>query len=333
MNSNPSTQLPKFSVVTCCYNQGAFLGECIESVLAQNYPNFEHIMVDDGSTDNTREVCEKYPHVKYIYQKNAGQSAALNRGFREATGDIIAWVNSDDYYEPFSFHTIARELRPEKDRWIVAGAAKVVNAQGRLQWVLKNGHVSFFRLLFHHRLYRYNGWTVMPCQPSVFFHRSVYERLGELDIKLRFAMDYEYWLRALSAGYRFHYIPQFFSLYRYHATSNSNQGFDTFVGEWTEVSNRYYNKLTPLRRFLAEAWWQAARIESLFVMLDKMAYSHCLRRFQPNLRAHPKGAVLRVVLRAMLIAPWLPFTLYFRPRAERKLFERAAQLAQPARNH
>ena len=95
--SHENNQPLRFSVVTCCYNQGAFLGDCIESVLRQDYPNFEHIVVDDGSTDNTAEVCRRYPHVKYIHQKNAGQSAALNRGFQEAKGDVIAWVNSDDY--------------------------------------------------------------------------------------------------------------------------------------------------------------------------------------------------------------------------------------------
>lgn len=108
----PRPAAPMISVVTCCYNQGRYLGENIESVLAQRYASFEHIVVDDGSTDETRDVCARYPHVRYIYQENAGQSAALNRGFREARGEIIAWLNSDDCYEPGAFERVAREIGP-----------------------------------------------------------------------------------------------------------------------------------------------------------------------------------------------------------------------------
>jgi glycosyltransferase involved in cell wall biosynthesis len=325
--SAESQSLPVFSVVTCCFNQGQFLKENIESVLAQDYPRFEHIVVDDGSTDNTRAVCAAYPHVRYIHQANAGQSAALNRGFQEAKGDIIAWVNSDDFYEPHAFKTVARELRPDLSRLIVAGAAKVVNAQGHYQWMLRNGNVSFFRLLFHHRLYPFNGWTVMPCQPSVFFHRAVLEKLGLLDTKLRLAMDYEYWLRALRAGFSFHYVPQFFSLYRYHATSNSNQGFDTFAGEWKQVSDRYYRQLSAGEQTRAELWWKLARVECFFVQRDKAAYGYCLQRFGPDPSTHPLAPRILVTLRAMLIAPWVPLTLFFRRRAELRLFDREKRLA------
>ena len=153
---------PTFSVVTCCYNQGQFLPDCFAAVAAQRYPQVEHIVVDDGSTDDTRAICARYPHVRYIHQANAGQSAALNRGFAEATGDIIAWVNSDDYFAPGAFRRVARELDPARGRWIVAGAAQVVDAAGGFQWLLPNGPVPWLRLLFHPELYRRQGHTAMP---------------------------------------------------------------------------------------------------------------------------------------------------------------------------
>jgi glycosyltransferase involved in cell wall biosynthesis len=303
---------PVFSVVTCCYNQGPYLKDCIESVLNQQYPNFEHIVVDDGSKDNTREVATSYKHVRYIYQQNAGQSAALNRGFQEAKGDIIAWVNSDDYYSPQAFHRIARELDPARGRWIVAGAAKVVNAEGHPMWLLKNGNVGFFRLLYHPKIYPYNGWTVMPCQPSVFFHRKVYEKLGPLDTSLKYGMDYEYWLRAMTQGYGFHYVPQIFSNYRYHATSHSNQGFDTFLGEWQRISDAYFAKLSGADRLLARLWWAYARIECLLVRQHKAAIQHIARRFGHAPEQHPLSLRMLVILRAMLTAPWIPMTLAWR---------------------
>jgi glycosyltransferase involved in cell wall biosynthesis len=293
---------PRFSVVTCCYNQGSYLADNLRAVLAQAVPDFEHIVVDDGSTDNTRAVCAEFPHVRYIHQSNAGQSAALNRGFQEARGEIIAWVNSDDYHEPGAFGRVARELDPARGRWIVAGAANVVNADGRFMWKLPNGRVSFHRLLFHPRLYPHRGWTVMPCQPSVFFHRRVLDELGPLDTRLKYAMDYEYWLRALTHGFRFHYVPQVFSNYRYHPTSNTNQGYDTFLGEWQEVSRRYYDRLSPARRWRAEAWWAYARVECVFVGRHKTALEQMGAQWNP-------GARLGVVARATLRAPWIPATL------------------------
>jgi len=250
------------SVVTCCYNQGRYLRDNIESVLAQNYPSFEHIVVDDGSTDETPEVCARYPHVRYVRQANAGQSAALNRGFREARGEIIAWLNSDDYYEPGAFERVAREIGRLRAGYLVTGAVRRVDETGAEILTLRKGRVPFYRLLLHPRIHAINGRTSMPCQPSTFFHRELSEKLGPLDTTLVYAMDYDYWLRALRAGYRFLYVPQLFSNYRFHATSHSNQGWETFMGEWTAVSERHYLALTPFRRRLADYWAGYLRLET-----------------------------------------------------------------------
>ena len=303
---------PTFSVVTCCYNQGQFLPDCFAAVAAQRYPQVEHIVVDDGSTDDTRAICARYPHVRYIHQANAGQSAALNRGFAEATGDIIAWVNSDDYFAPGAFRRVARELDPARGRWIVAGAAQVVDAAGGFQWLLPNGPVPWLRLLFHPELYRRQGHTAMPCQPSVFFHRKVWQDLGPLDTRLKYAMDYDYWLRALTRGYTFHYVPQIFSNYRYHATSNSNQGFDTFLAEWQAVSDRFRAELPAGRRALAAAWWVYARLESQFVRRDRAARTALAAEDRAAAAAGRGGAGWPARARAVAHAPWLPARLAWR---------------------
>lgn len=299
----------KFSVVTVSYNQAEYLADNITSVLAQDYPNFEHIVVDGGSKDNSREVCERYEHVRFILAEGTTQSEALNIGFAEASGDIIAWLNSDDYYEPGAFHRVARKIDPARNCWIVAGAANVVDAQGHLMWVLRNGRVPFRRLLFHPRLYPYNGWTVMPCQPSVFFHKHVIDTIGLLDPGLRYGMDYEFWLRMLDHGFKFQYVPQIFSAYRYHATSHTSKGYDTFLGDWQEVSDRYYGKLGRIHRMALEAWWGYARVECVFVRQHKAAMKHMAERFQPDPRQHPLSSRIAVMLRAASVAPWILIAL------------------------
>jgi len=306
----------KFSVVTCCYNQGQYLAANIEAVLAQDYPDFEHIIVDDGSTDNTRSVCRRYRHVRYVYQRNAGQSAALNRGFAEADGDVIAWVNSDDYHEPGAFWRVAREMAGPGRPDIVAGMAKVVNAERGFMWMLKNGPVPFLRLLFHPRLYRAGGRTAMPCQPSVFFRRSVRERLGWLETDLRYGMDYEYWLRAMTRGYGFQYVPQVFSSYRYHASSHTCElGYDAFLGEWAEVSQRYLGQLSPLRRALAECWWQLSKVETWL-------WTRHQRGAELLMRRRTQQGPLSLVARALCQAPWLAAGLAARALGRRRTGER-----------
>ena len=92
--------LPRFSVVTPSFNQAEFIRDTIDLVVAQDYPNFEHIVVDGGSTDGTIDILRSYPHLTWTSEPDRGQSDALNKGFSKAQGDVIAWINSDDYYAP-----------------------------------------------------------------------------------------------------------------------------------------------------------------------------------------------------------------------------------------
>lgn len=240
------------SVVTCCYNQGSFLAANIESVLSQNYPVLEHIIVDDGSTDDTRDVCSRYPGVTYLYQQNAGQSAALNHGFSKARGDVIIWLNSDDALAPEAIAAVVPLIQPEKGEYIVMGHAHAVAPDGGFLWKMNTRKPEFMRLLFHPLLYRKRGIVCMPCQPALFFHRTVYETLGHLDCSLKYGMDYDYWLRAFEAGFTFTHTDQVLALYRYHPTSNSAQGFDLFLPEWQRVSSAHLRRLSFSARLDAE---------------------------------------------------------------------------------
>ena len=99
---------PKITIVTPSFNQGKFIDENIQSVLTQNYPNFEHIIIDGGSIDGTVDILKKYSHLKWVSEPDRGQASALNKGFRMATGDVIGWLNSDDSYLPGTFEVVAR---------------------------------------------------------------------------------------------------------------------------------------------------------------------------------------------------------------------------------
>src|SRR6202012_2755610 len=100
----------KISIITPSYNQGQFIEDAIRSVLDQGYPDFEHIVIDNCSTDGTLDVLRKYPHIKWVSEPDGGQSAALNKGFRMSTGDVLAWLNCDDFYLPGAFQAAAQAL-------------------------------------------------------------------------------------------------------------------------------------------------------------------------------------------------------------------------------
>ena len=122
---------PKISVVTPSFNQGRFIEDCIKSVLDQNYPNFEHIIVDNCSTDGTLEVLKKYPHLKWIFETDKGQSDAINKGFRRSTGDIVAWLNSDDFYCENVFWKIVEIFLKNPQVFWIYGNSYFVDEKGK----------------------------------------------------------------------------------------------------------------------------------------------------------------------------------------------------------
>ena len=179
----------KISVITPSFNQGKFIEQTIQSVLNQNFPNFEHIIVDGGSTDGTIEILKKYPHLKWISEKDKGQSDALNKGFRLATGEIIAWINSDDWYEPDTFFAIGKFFEENQYKNIVMGDCNLVDENGKI----------FDRVINYERgfeeLKNYRVSRSIPTQPAIFFKKKLLEEFGMLDIHLKYVMDYDLWMR------------------------------------------------------------------------------------------------------------------------------------------
>lgn len=188
--------LPKISIVTPSYNQGQFLEETIQSVLEQNYPNLEYIIIDGGSSDNSVDVIKKYEsHLTYwVSEKDNGQTHAINKGLRRATGEILTWLNSDDLLLPCAVSMVADFFERYPDAGFVYGDCHVINENGTLFYVSKA--VPFERnLLFYGRC--------LISQPASFFRRNVLDRIGYLDESFDFAMDIELWIRAAQSRIKF----------------------------------------------------------------------------------------------------------------------------------
>lgn len=237
----------KFSVITPTLNQAKYIEKTILSVLAQDYPNFEHIVIDGGSTDGTQEILRNYPHLKWISEKDSGQTNALNKGLKMASGDIIAWLNSDDYYFDGVFAEVAKFFNKNPNERIVHGNAKLGIEAANQTIDLKHFDYDFDEIL------QYWYGVTMPTQPAVFFKRELIDENGYFDETLRYAMDFEYWCR-ISRRNKFNHIDKFFSYYLLHSTSKSGESGDwsQFYPEWHKVYAKFkpFSKKIPQQTLL-----------------------------------------------------------------------------------
>ena len=179
---------PKISVITPSLNSGKYIEGAIQSVLAQHYPNFEHIVVDGGSTDGTIEIIKKYQHLKWVSEPDRGQSHAMNKGFGMATGEIIVYLNSDDFFESNAFHTVVKYLNKKKKIYIVVGECNVIEDDGKI-WRNENIKLSFCEML---QWWRYS-FPNNPC--SYFYYQELQEKVGLFDETNHYSMDYDFMLR------------------------------------------------------------------------------------------------------------------------------------------
>lgn len=205
----------RISIITPSFNQGAFIAQAVESVLAQGCSDVEHIIVDNCSTDNTASVLARYPHLKIIREKDKGQSDALNKGFKVATGDIVGWLNADDLYLPGCFAKVSAAFHRTTAADLVYGDYRLIDVGGNLICLRKELPFDMFMLKYLHIL----------CIPSTttFFKRRIFDDGNFLDIACHYAMDYEFFVRLALGGYRFVYTPDILADFRWHMDAKSQK--------------------------------------------------------------------------------------------------------------
>jgi len=230
---------PRISVVTCSFNQAAFIGRTIESVLAQDYPDLEHIVVDGMSTDGTAAVLRRYSHLRVIREPDRGQADAINKGFALASGEIQCFLNSDDTLLPGALRHVAREIDALRGRHVVMGRCRFIDEDDRFIGI---EHPSDFES--HRRVLEiWKGHTIP--QPAVFWTREVWDRCGPLDEDAGALLDYDLFCR-MSRLYRFHLVDEVLACYRLHSLSQTAaMSDDERLRRAVAVSRRYWG--SPLR--------------------------------------------------------------------------------------
>lgn len=229
-----TASLPRISVVIPSFNQGQYVEDTITSVLDQGYPDVELFVCDGGSTDSTVEVLKKYErHITFwVSEKDKGQTDAINKGLRRSTGHLLAYLNSDDFFLPNAFHSVAQAYLAHPDAGLYTGNGLIVDGR-------KENPRPYVREMG----YTYESMLRGSCyllQPSTFINRKAWDKVGEFDDSLKFAMDLDYWLR-VGRDFDVVLLNELLSAWRMHEDIKTANGG---MVRWNELW-RIYRKNTP----------------------------------------------------------------------------------------
>ena len=226
---NP-TQNPLVSIITPSYNQTHFLEATIHSVLEQDYPNLEYIIVDGGSTDGSTDIIRRYADrlAWWVSEKDRGHADALNKGFARAHGQILAWLNSDDIYYPGAITAAVRTLQSNPDVGMVYADADLTDEHGQIIGRFASRQTDYNKLL--------RGSVHIP-QATTFFRADLWQHIGPLSLELFFAFDYDLWVRLAKIS-RLLYIPQRWAAFRLHEGGKSVKNDDLCYPDMLKVYAR-----------------------------------------------------------------------------------------------
>jgi glycosyltransferase involved in cell wall biosynthesis len=231
-NSLPRVRsYPKITIVTPSYKQGHYIEETIRSVLLQDYPNLEYIVIDGGSPDNTVEILSRYASflTYWVSEPDKGQAHAINKGFSRATGEIMGWLNSDDVLLPGALHHIAQAFLQNPEHGFVTGLRKRINERSEVT----DNFIQDRPTNFYIRHY------CCVAQETTYWRRTAWNELGPLNETFQFAMDYEYWLRAVQQGYELKLIPQYLGAYRDYVNNKTNSWLGVYHKDMQRLYHQY----------------------------------------------------------------------------------------------
>ena len=203
----------KLTIITPSYNHAQYIEDTIQSVENQKDCDIEHIVIDGGSKDGTIEILKKYPKVKWVSEKDNGQTHAINKGFAMATGEILAWLNSDDYYYQDALCLVASYFKENPDCHFIYGNITFVDENKKELITFTDAVMGYTELLANPDVVR---------QPSCFWRKQILVDIGCLNEELNLAMDFEFFLR-IAKKFKMHYLNVNVSHFRFYVESKSNK--------------------------------------------------------------------------------------------------------------
>lgn len=248
---------PRISIVTPSYNQARFIEETIRSALLQGYPNLEYLILDGGSTDGSVEIIKKYERwlIYWVSEPDKGQSNAINKGWRQATGELVTWLNSDDVYMPAALQSVAQSWRDENTVGFIHGHAQCVDIDGKP--IAKSGVIG---APFDFRKSLLNAENCVAV--SAFVSRTALGEIGYLDTNLHMTMDWDLWLR-LGSRFESTFVSEILLKYRWW--SNSKTASQWSRPEAVKIVKKFFREndlrsldKTAKRKALAAAYGEEA---------------------------------------------------------------------------
>jgi glycosyltransferase involved in cell wall biosynthesis len=229
-------ELPSISVITPCMNAATTIVEALESVRSQGYPQVEHIVIDGGSTDRTVELLDSMPHVRWISEPDRGRVDAANKGLGMAAGDVIAWLNADDRYEPGALHAVGRALVEDPHAAWATGYCRIIDGHGREIRRAVTSYKNFLLRRWSVGLYLTQNFV---SDPATFVRRSALQQVGALDPRYKRSHDYDLWLRVARRFGAPVVLRRYLASFRMAEGTLSMGGFEDQFAEHADVARAH----------------------------------------------------------------------------------------------